>query len=54
MTEGMDAIRNLKTMAGSPVADHRAPISAPPSCAWFLCFKASVLREPMKEDLHVQ
>ena len=40
-TERMDAIRNTKTMAGSPDAD--PSISVPQSCAWSLCFEAPVL-----------
>ncbi|WP_292617765.1 hypothetical protein, partial [Nitrobacter sp. 62-23] len=35
----MDAIQNLKTMAGSPDADVATIVAAsvPPFCAWFLC-----------------
>jgi hypothetical protein len=50
MTERMDAIRNPKTMAGSPDAGRRARTSVSPSCAWSLCFKAPCFRETMKED----
>ena len=34
ISEGMDAIQIIKTMAGSPDAEFS--ISVPPSCAWFL------------------
>jgi hypothetical protein len=49
--ERMDAIRDIKTMAGSPVAD--LTISVSQSCAWFLCFERPLFREPMKEDHNV-
>jgi hypothetical protein len=39
--ERMDAIRNTKTMAGSPDADLKISVSQ--SCAWFLCFEAPSL-----------
>jgi hypothetical protein len=42
-TERMDAIRNTKTMAGSPDADLAIAISVPQSCAWSLCFGGTVL-----------
>ena len=47
-TERMDAIRNMKTMAGSPDAD-LIVISVSQSCAWSLCFQGPLFREPMKE-----
>jgi hypothetical protein len=34
ISERMDAIQTIKTMAGSPDAEFS--ISVPPSCAWFL------------------
>src|SRR5215510_15496496 len=52
--ERMDAIRNIKTMAGSPDADLAKATSISPSCAWSLCFWAPRSREPMKEDHYVQ
>jgi hypothetical protein len=52
--ERMDAIRKMKTMAGSPDADLAKAISVPQSCAWSLCFWAPLSREPMKEDHYVQ
>jgi len=36
--ERMDAIRKMKTMAGSPDADLAKAISVSQSCAWSLCF----------------
>jgi hypothetical protein len=39
--ERMDAIRNIKTMAGSPDADARVSVSQ--SCAWFLYFRRPFL-----------
>jgi hypothetical protein len=51
--ERMDAIRKMKTMAGSPDADLAKTISVPQSCAWSLCFWAPRSREPMKEDHYV-
>jgi len=39
--ERMDAIRNIKTMAGSPDAD--AHVSVSQSCAWFLYFRRPFL-----------
>jgi len=52
MTERMDAIRNSKTMAGSPDAD-RAAIDVSPSCAWSLRFWAPCFRETMKDNCNV-
>ena len=53
-TERMDAIRRIKTMAGSPDADLATAISVSPSCSWSLRFMAPSLREPMKENHNVQ
>jgi len=52
-TERMDAIRNSKTMAGSPDAD-RIFDQHPAILRWSFCFVASFFREPMKENPHVQ
>ena len=52
-TERMDAIRNIKTMAGSPDADLMCR-SASRHLAHGLCVWAPLFREPMKEDLNVQ
>jgi hypothetical protein len=49
-SERMDAIRNMKTMAGSPDADLINAISVSQSCAWSLCFKGLFFREPMKDE----
>jgi hypothetical protein len=49
-TERMDAIRNIKTMAGSPDADLISAISIPQSCAWSLYFRGPLFREPMKDE----
>jgi hypothetical protein len=49
--ERMDAIRNIKTMAGSPDADR---VSASRNLAHgFYVLGAPFFREPMKEDPHV-
>jgi hypothetical protein len=49
--ERMDAIRNIKTMAGSPDAD---AMSASRNLAHGFCVLGALLfREPMKEDSHV-
>ena len=49
--ERMDAIRNTKTMAGSPDADAS---SASRNLAHGFCvFGAPLFREPMKEDSYV-
>jgi hypothetical protein len=53
MTERMDAIRNSKTMAGSPDADH-ALRSASRNLAHGLCvFGPRAFVKPMKEDQNV-
>jgi hypothetical protein len=49
----MDAIRNTKTMAGSPDADRNNALSVSQSCAWSLRFKRPCFRETMKEDRNV-
>jgi hypothetical protein len=49
-TERMDAIRNIKTMAGSPDADLISAISILQSCAWSLYFRDPLFREPMKDE----
>jgi hypothetical protein len=52
----MDAIRNLKTMAGSPDVETRDTfaLSVSPSCAWFFRFGARPsFREPMKDPYNV-
>jgi hypothetical protein len=49
-TERMDAIRNIKTMAGSPDADLIDAISISQSCAWPLYFRGPLFREPMKDE----
>jgi hypothetical protein len=52
-TERMDAIRNIKTMAGSPDAD-RGLRSASRNLAHGLCVSGDpFFREPMKEDHNV-
>jgi hypothetical protein len=53
MTERMDAIRNSKTMAGSPDAD-RTLQSASRNLAHGLCvFGLRAFAKPMKEDPNV-
>jgi len=44
----MDAIRNIKTMAGSPDADDRESfaISVPQSCAWSFRFGVHAFVNP--------
>jgi hypothetical protein len=49
----MDAIRNTKTMAGSPDADRAKALSVSQSCAWSLRFSVPRFRETMKEDRNV-
>jgi hypothetical protein len=49
----MDAIRNTKTMAGSPDADREKALSVSQSCAWSLRFKRPLLSKTMKEDRNV-
>jgi hypothetical protein len=49
--ERMDAIRNIKTMAGSPDAE---PVSASRNLAHGFCISdVRFFREPMKEDRNV-
>jgi hypothetical protein len=49
--EGMDAIRNIETMAGSPDADAK---SASRNLAHGFCISGvRFFREPMKEDRNV-
>jgi hypothetical protein len=51
--ERMDAIRNMKTMAGSPDADLASRSASRHLAHGFCVLEASFFREPMKEDHYV-
>jgi hypothetical protein len=52
--ERMDAIRNIKTMAGSPDADRHFRSASRNLAHGLFVFGPTASREPMKEDRYVQ
>jgi hypothetical protein len=52
--ERMAAIRNIKTMAGSPDADRRVRSASRNLAHGLFALVAPLFREPMKEDRYVQ
>jgi hypothetical protein len=52
-TERMDAIRNVKTMAGSPDADLANRDQRPAILRMVFVFQGPFFREPKKEDHNV-